>query len=109
MIKKFADQGIGCTLLKPRPLEVDWEVPSGTCTTYTKRIREYRPRYDKSCDDMRLIKDDPIEEEPELDEFGNPIEKVKAIACEVGESLPGFIDAKTMQESLLNSPGLRAG
>lgn len=68
-----------------------------------------RPHYNKSCDDIRVLKEKAvIDEETETDEFGNKIQKAKEIACEVGESLPGFIDPK-VAESIINSPGFRPG
>lgn len=68
IIKKFKETGIGCTLLKPKPLDMEFDVPSGTCSTYTKKIRENRMRYNKSCDDMRLVKEEGNGEESEVDE-----------------------------------------
>jgi len=47
---------------------MEFDVPSGTCSTYTKKIRENRMRYNNSCDDMRLVKEEGNGEESEVDE-----------------------------------------
>lgn len=36
-------------------------------------------RYNKSCDDMRLVKEVGNGEESEVDEYGNKLEKYKAM------------------------------